>query len=125
VSPKDVDAMLADAMGDLGARVEVEATCADEGSISSTETPFADALSRVTASLVPGSQVVPRMMTGATDARYFRWKGVAAYGFALHSTRISQGEYSLMFHGNNERIDVESLGLTARLWDALCRDFLG
>jgi hypothetical protein len=29
-----------------------------------------------------------------------------------------------MYHGNNERVDVESLGLTARLWDALCRDFL-
>lgn len=125
VSPKDVDAMLADAIGDLGARVDVEVPCADEGSISSSETPFAEALSRVTAALVPGSRVAPRMMTGATDARYFRWKGVAAYGFALHSPRISQSEYSLMFHGNNERIDVESLGLTARLWNALCRDFLG
>jgi len=30
-----------------------------------------------------------------------------------------------MYHGNNERVDVESLGLTARLWDALCRDLLG
>jgi hypothetical protein len=30
-----------------------------------------------------------------------------------------------MFHGNNERIDVESLGLTVRLWGALCRDLLG
>ena len=38
------------------------------------------------------------MMAGATDARYFRWKGVAAYGFALHSTRIPHGEYSVMYH---------------------------
>lgn len=125
VSPTDVDAMLADAMGDLRARVEVEAPSADEGSISSFETPLADALSRVTAALVPGSRVVPRMMAGATDARYFRWKGVTAYGFALHSPRIPHSEYSVMYHGNNERVDVESLGLTARLWDALCRDFLG
>jgi len=125
VPPKDVDAMLAEAIGDLGARVEVQTLCADEGSISSTETPLADALARATAALVPGSQVVPRLMAGATDARYFRWKGVTAYGFALHSPRIPQSEYSLMYHGNNERVDVESLGLTAQLWDALCHDVLG
>jgi hypothetical protein len=30
-----------------------------------------------------------------------------------------------MFHGNNERIDTESLRLSAAMWEALCRDFLG
>lgn len=125
VSAKDVDVMLADAIGDLGRRVEVEAPESDEGSISSSATPLADALSRVTAALMPGSQVVPRMMAGATDARYFRWKGVTAYGFALHSTRIPHGEYSTMYHGNNERIDVDSLRLSTLMWEALCRDFLG
>lgn len=125
VSASDVDAMLAEALGDLAARVQVEAPRGDEGSVSSSETPLADALARATGALMPGSHVVPRMMAGATDARYFRWKGIAAYGFALHSTRIPHGEYSLMYHGNNERIDVESLGLTARLWDSVCRDLLG
>src|SRR5262249_1368619 len=116
VSPADVDRMLGEAIGDLGARVEVQRLCGDEGSMSSMETPLADALTRAATALVPGSHVVPRLMAGATDARYFRWKGVAAYGFALHSPRISQSDYALMFHGNNERVDVESLGLTARLW---------
>jgi acetylornithine deacetylase/succinyl-diaminopimelate desuccinylase-like protein len=125
VSPKDVDAMLADAMGDLAARVEVQAPRAEPGSLSSAATPLADALARATAALVPGSRIAPRMMAASTDARYFRWKGVTAYGFALHSTRLPHGEYSAMFHGNDERIDVESLGLTVRLWDALCRDLLG
>jgi acetylornithine deacetylase/succinyl-diaminopimelate desuccinylase-like protein len=30
-----------------------------------------------------------------------------------------------MFHGNDERVDVESLGLSAEMWEALCREFLG
>ena len=30
-----------------------------------------------------------------------------------------------MFHGDNERIDVESLGLSCLLWERLARDFLG
>ena len=44
---------------------------------------------------------------------------------ALHSTRIPYTEYPLMFHGNDERVDTESLRLSALMWDALCRDFLG
>ncbi len=29
-----------------------------------------------------------------------------------------------MFHGNDERVDIESLRLSALMWEALCRDFL-
>ena len=124
VTAKDVDAMLAEALGDLAPRVDVERPWADEGSLSSPATPLADALARVTEALMPGSQIVPRMMAGATDARYFRWKGATAYGFALNSPRLPYSEYASMYHGNNERIDVDSLGLTVRLWDALCRQEL-
>jgi acetylornithine deacetylase/succinyl-diaminopimelate desuccinylase-like protein len=125
VSPRDVDDMLADALGDLRDRVEIEAPCAEPGSASSFDTPLAASLARVAAALVPGSRVVPRLMVAATDARYFRWKGVPAYGFGLHSPRIPNTEYSSMYHGNNERIDVDSLRLSALMWEALCRDFLG
>jgi hypothetical protein len=30
-----------------------------------------------------------------------------------------------MFHGNDERVDVESLRLSVLMWEALVRDFLG
>jgi hypothetical protein len=30
-----------------------------------------------------------------------------------------------MFHGNDERVDVESLDLSTQLWDAVARDLLG
>jgi len=30
-----------------------------------------------------------------------------------------------MFHGNNERVDTESLKLSAMMWEALAREFLG
>jgi hypothetical protein len=29
-----------------------------------------------------------------------------------------------MFHGRNEKVDTESLKLSAIMWEALCRDFL-
>ena len=42
----------------------------------------------------------------------------------LHSRRIPHTEYPLMFHGHNERVDVERLRLSAEMWETLCRDFL-
>ena len=125
VSPLDVDAMLKEALGDLASRVEIEAPRSQEGS----RTPFdgsklVDAMSRVTKALVPGSKIIPRMTGGGTDARYFRWKNIPSYGFALHSQRIPYTQYPLMFHGNDERVDTESLRLSATMWEALARDFL-
>ena len=125
VTPVDVDMMLDEALGDLRARVTVESVGREEGSLSPHDTPLIDTLKRVTRALVPGSHVVPRLTVGATDARFFRLQGVPAYGFGLHSERIPHAEYPLMFHGNNERVDVDSLRLSAEMWEALCREFLG
>ena len=124
VTPDEVDAMLVEALGDLAPRVAIERLRSQMGSRSSLDTPLGDALRRVATALVPGSRVVPTMTSGGTDAKYFRWKGVPAYGFGLHSPRIPYTEYPLMFHGHNERVDVESLRLSAEMWGALCRDFL-
>jgi acetylornithine deacetylase/succinyl-diaminopimelate desuccinylase-like protein len=125
VSPLDVDAMLKEALGDLASRVDIEAPRSQDGSRTPMESPLVDAMARVTQKLVPGSKIIPRMTGGGTDARYFRWKNIPSYGFALHSRRIPYTEYPLMFHGNDERIDTESLKLSATMWEALVRDFLG
>ena len=125
VSPLDVDAMLKEALGDLAARVDIEAPRSQDGSRTPLQSPLVDAMARVTQKLVPGSKIIPRMTGGGTDARYFRWKNIPSYGFALHSRRIPFTEYPLMFHGNDERIDTESLRLSATMWEALVRDFLG
>jgi acetylornithine deacetylase/succinyl-diaminopimelate desuccinylase-like protein len=62
---------------------------------------------------------------GATDARFFRREGSVAYGYGLFSRRLSFDDYASMFHGNDERVDTESLVLSTRLWDGLARDLLG
>ena len=125
VSPLDVDAMLKEALGDLASRVEIEAPRSQDGTRTPLDSPLTEVMSRVTRALVPGSKIIPRMTSGGTDARYFRFKGIPSYGFALHSRRIPHTEYPLMFHGNDERIDTESLRLSATMWEALVREFLG
>jgi len=127
ITSDEVEAMLKEAMGDLADRVTIDTPPNRRrgGSLSPLDTPIMRAMSRVAGTLMPGSTVVPAMTTGGTDARFFRWKGIPAYGFGLHSTRIPYTEYPIMFHGHNERVDTESLRLSAMMWEELCRDFLG
>ena len=126
IEADELHAMLTEALGDLADRVTIETlpNRRPPGSMSSFDTPLVDALSRVATALMPGSRIVPSMSTGGTDARFFRFNGVPSYGFGLHSRRIPHTEYPLMFHGHNERVDTESLRLSALMWEALCRDFL-
>ena len=120
----DVDAMLAEALGDLGADVEVTVDSDDEPTASAIDTPLWDCLQRTAAKLHEGAQTVPFMTVGATDARFFRRLGATAYGFGLFSERISFDDFSAMFHGDNERVDVESLRLSTELWQAVAQDLL-
>ena len=127
ITSEEVEAMLKEAMGDLADRVTIDTPPNRRrgGSLSPLDTPIMHAMSRVATKLMPNGSVVPAMTTGGTDARFFRWKGIPSYGFGLHSLRIPYTEYPVMFHGHNERVDTESLRLSAEMWEALCRDFLG
>ena len=58
------------------------------------------------------------------DGSYAAKVAGAARAFGLFSQRISYDEFSSMFHGDNERVDQESLRLSTELWDATARDLL-
>ena len=116
--------MLHDAIGDLWSEVEIVAEGANPATESPLRSPLWDMLTQVTKKLIPGAETVPFLVWGATDARYFRRKGVVSYGYGLMSERISFGEFIRMFHANNERIDQESLRLSTELFEQTAREFL-
>jgi acetylornithine deacetylase/succinyl-diaminopimelate desuccinylase-like protein len=116
--------MLLEAIGDLADKVEIESGD-DPASRSEIDTPLWDALGRVTARLCEGSALVPWLMTGATDNRFFRRAGSVGYGFGLFSKRLAFEDYATMFHGNDERVDQESLKLSTELWLAIAEEFVG
>jgi acetylornithine deacetylase/succinyl-diaminopimelate desuccinylase-like protein len=120
----DIQKMLADALGDLAAHVEITPFDENESTSSPADTPLWDSMGRVASKLVEGSALVPFLTVGATDARFFRRAGSVAYGFGLFSRRLSFDDFASMFHGNDERVDIESLVLSTKLWDALARDLL-
>jgi len=121
----DIRTMLDEALGDLRDEVEIQAQSDDPSSASPLETPLWDSIRRVTEKLVPGATTIPFMIVGATDARFFRRAGATAYGAGLFSDRISFADFASMFHGDNERIDQESLRLSTEMWEALARDLVG
>jgi acetylornithine deacetylase/succinyl-diaminopimelate desuccinylase-like protein len=121
----DIQRMLSDALGDLAASVEITPFDENESTASPADTPMWDAMQRVSSRLVEGSSLVPFLSVGATDARFFRRSGSVAYGFGLFSRKLSFDEYGAMFHGNDERVDIDSLVLSTRLWEGLAKDLVG
>ncbi len=119
----EVRGMLREALGDLYDAVEIESND-DPSTESPTDTPLWHSLERVTSKLAEGTALVPMLMIGGTDNRFFRRAGSVGYGFALFSDRVDFEGYATMFHGNDERVDVESLGLSEQLWEAVAHDLL-
>jgi acetylornithine deacetylase/succinyl-diaminopimelate desuccinylase-like protein len=119
----EVRGMLREALGDLADAVEIESND-DPSTASAVDTPLWDSLTRVTSKLVEGSALVPMLMIGGTDNRFFRRAGSVGYGFGLFSNRVDFEGYATMFHGNDERVDQESLALSEQLWEAVAHDLL-
>jgi acetylornithine deacetylase/succinyl-diaminopimelate desuccinylase-like protein len=113
---EDVDAHLRAALGELMGVVEVEVLQDDPSTASPIGNPLWDALVASMATPYPEAQVIPSLVTGGTDSRFFRGRGAIAYGAGLLSPSVDTYEFFRRFHGHNERIDVESLRLTVGLW---------
>jgi acetylornithine deacetylase/succinyl-diaminopimelate desuccinylase-like protein len=124
-STEEVLSVIDELVGPHRDSVEVEVSgCYSPATESSVDTPLWSAMEAAARRLRPDVKVVPTLMAGATDARFFRRMGATAYGFGLMSGRIPIDELAQMFHGDNERIDQESLLLSTQLWTELATEFL-
>lgn len=121
----EVERILLDAAGDLRDDVTIEAAVFDPATESPIDTPLWDTLQRVSSRFYEGARTVPMLIVGATDARFYRSIGATAYGFGLFSRAFRYEDYGRMFHGDDERVDVESLRLSTEMWEAVAVDLLG
>jgi acetylornithine deacetylase/succinyl-diaminopimelate desuccinylase-like protein len=120
----DVRRLLDDALGDLRDRVEIVESHDDPSTSSPMETALWQTFERVVKGPYPDATLVPYLTVGATDARFFRRAGQTAYGFGLFSRKLTLEDYGTMFHGDDERVDIESLRLSTALWEDVARDLL-
>lgn len=121
----DVRRMLVEILGELAPRVEVTALQVGDASRSASEGALWDVLASRAQVAFPGARLQPGLMVGGTDARFYRQRGAVAYGAALFAPAMTLESFSQRFHGNDERVDVESLGLSADLWHGVARELVG
>jgi acetylornithine deacetylase/succinyl-diaminopimelate desuccinylase-like protein len=69
--------------------------------------------------------MIPTMLTGATDSRFFRNRGAAAYGFQPMLPVANLAEYLSRVHGHNERIAAEDLLFGTKVLYRVLKDFCG
>jgi acetylornithine deacetylase/succinyl-diaminopimelate desuccinylase-like protein len=120
-----VDEYLREALGPLADRVDSTSLQAGEATRSPVGNPLWDAIAARTQVAYPGAELVPGLITGGTDARFFRDRGSVAYGAALFSPGMTFETFGSRFHGNDERIDVDSLALSTEFWTGVTEHLLG
>lgn len=121
----DVKAMLDDALGDLAPHVDVTDLQVGVATESPTDNDLWDTISKRTQIVYPDATLVPGLVVGGTDARFYRQRGRVAYGAGLFSPSMDFATFGNRFHGHDERIDVESLALATEFWIGIAQDLVG
>jgi acetylornithine deacetylase/succinyl-diaminopimelate desuccinylase-like protein len=124
-SRADVDAHLHAALGELAHHVEFSDIQQNDSTTSPHPNPLWDAIGNATQVAYPGAELLPGLVVGGTDARFFRAHGTVAYGAGLFSPDVTLESFGTRFHGNDERIDVASLGLAADFWIHIAKEICG
>ncbi len=85
--------------------------------------PVFDIIKRQVEAREPDAQVVPYMIPGFTDAKYFTQMGARWYGFS--PVKIEKGSgirFADMFHGHDERVPIAGLAWGVEVLDAVVRE---
>lgn len=88
--------------------------------------PLWDVIARQVESREPGARVVPYLIPGFTDAKYFTQMGARWYGFVPIKIEKGSGiRFADMFHGHDERVPVAGLAWGVEVLDAVVREISG
>ena len=90
---------------------------------SAASGPLWEAIGDAFGDLTGSRRMAPALAPVTTDARFFRARGITAYGAGLYDENTNFSDFLGMFHGNDERVSVESLGLTAGLLSRIIQRF--
>lgn len=85
--------------------------------------PLYDAIKHQIEARERGAVVVPYMIPGFTDGKYFTQMGARWYGFSpVKIERDSGIRFADMFHGNDERVPIAGLAWGVEVLDAVVRE---
>lgn len=109
----------------IGEDCELEVMKSAEATVTDpVDSPLFDTIARQIRFREPDAVVVPYMIPGFTDAKYFSQLGAKWYGFSPLKIEKGSGiRFADMFHGNDERIPIAGLHWGVDVLDAVVRDF--
>jgi acetylornithine deacetylase/succinyl-diaminopimelate desuccinylase-like protein len=109
----------------LGPDVELEIMRSAPPTVTEpAASPLYDVIAKQVIAREPDSVVVPYMIPGFTDAKYFTQLGCKWYGFSPVKIEKESGiKFADMFHGHNERVPVAGLHWGTEVLSAVVHEF--
>ena len=91
---------------------------------ASVKTPLYELIAKRTEAADPGAEIIPWMIPGATDSKFYARLGAVCYGFAPVKLE-PHTMFGSLYHGNDERLPVEGFFWGLRLYADVVLTFLG
>ncbi|MFN8103269.1 MAG: M20/M25/M40 family metallo-hydrolase [Acidimicrobiia bacterium] len=110
VSEADVRAQMARALGELFDAATVETVLGFGATESPRRGELWEACVAATTRACGPTRLAPWVAPFSTDARFLRAAGATAYGLTVHDAGVNLDSFGSMFHGDDERVSIESLG---------------
>jgi acetylornithine deacetylase/succinyl-diaminopimelate desuccinylase-like protein len=98
--------------------IKVESARPFDGGSSPAVHELLQVIGDLAVTIHPHARLTPQLLTGATDCRYFRVRGIPCYGFLPF--KLTARDFD-GFHGNNERLSVENVHFGVRLLHEIVR----
>ncbi|HEX78314.1 MAG TPA: M20/M25/M40 family metallo-hydrolase [Dehalococcoidia bacterium] len=121
---QDEGYVLAELTRVVGQGVDIKLTSHSPPTFSPSQGQPYGLLSETLREVVGDVLCLPSISAGGTDSRFLRGAGVPCYGLAVARADYDR-ELKKTVHGKNERVDIESLRLTAQFLVRLAQKYLG
>ena len=118
-----VNAHLVKAMGSAAEDIDIVPSQDGEANMSPVGNILWDAIESSVEDLEGHRDLVPTMMTVATDGRFWRERGTVVYGVGLFDDTLTFSQMLSLFHGHDERISPRSVARTADLYERILARF--
>lgn len=125
VTEADVRAEMAAALGTLFDAATASTVLGFPATTSPQRSKLWDACVAATESVCGPTRLAPWVAPFSTDARFLRASGAVAYGFTVHDAGVNLDSFGSMFHGHDERVSVDSLGVATEVYVELARRLCG
>ena len=121
---EDERAFMAELREIVGPEPSLEVVKSAPPAESSADTDLFRLIKTRTEAADPGARVIPWMLPGATDSKFYAQLGAVCYGFA--PVRLeSRMPFGALYHGNDERMPIDGMLWGLRLYTDVVLEFLG